>query len=236
MKQSIWAVLMLFVSSTFAQVPANQSIELTFVDHFTAGLIEQDIFVEKEPGSGLVFRLLAEERDLYLDAPLYASATTQHHNPFDAKKAGPYLKGEPLGLTLREWLNASGTATCTCEGGWGTFKADFENLVPNAVYTLWHFFMPAPPTEPFSGTLDLPIGERDGSQSVFATDAEGNASLDIHFERCLQLGENQLMSGLAIAWHSDKKTYASEPGPFGKSTHVQIFAMLPNVKDLITGR
>jgi hypothetical protein len=235
MKNAIRAALtalVLLVFSAFKGDPGDKPIELTFVDHLQAGLIELDVFVEKVPGSGLVYRVLPEERDQFLDAPLFTTATAQHHDPFDAKKAGPYLKGEPLGMTLREWLNASGTATCSCEGGWGTIKGEFENLVPNAVYTMWHFFMPAPPTEPFAGTLDLPLGERDGSQSVFTTDANGKATLDIRFERCLQLGENQLMSGLAIAFHSDKKTYASYPGPFGKVTHVQLFAMLPNVKDL----
>ena len=92
--------------------------------------------------------------------------------------------------------------------------------------------MPAPPTEPFTGTLDIPVGERDGSQSVFTTDKEGKAKVDIRFERCLELGNDQLMSGLAIAYHSDNKTYASSAGPFGKASHVQLFAMLPNKKDL----
>lgn len=217
---------------SFRTDPPDQTIELTFVDHLQAGLIEQDVFVEKVAGSGLVFRLLPGEKNQYLDAPLYATATAQHHDPFEVKKTGPYLKGAAIGMTLREWLGASGSATYTCQGGWGTLQAEFENLVPNAAYTMWHFFMPAPPTEPFTGTLDLPVGERDGSQSVFTTDEKGKASLDIRFERCLQLGENQLMSGLAIAYHSDQKTYASDPGPFGKVTHVQLFAMLPNIKDL----
>jgi len=235
MKPSNWTSLLaiaLFLGSAFTITPVHQPVELSFVDHLKAGLIEQDVFVEKVPGSGLVYRILPEERDQYLDAPVYSSAITIHHDPFDAQKTGPYLKGKPLGLTLKKWLSASGTATCTCEGGWGNLKASFENLVPNSVYTLWQFFMPAPPTQPFTGTLDIPLGERDGSQSVFVADANGKANLDIRFERCLQLGENQLMGGLAIAYHSDNQTYASDPGHFGKTTHVQVFAMLPNVRDL----
>ena len=31
--------------------------ELAFVDHIEAGMIEQDVFIEKVPGSGLVFRV-----------------------------------------------------------------------------------------------------------------------------------------------------------------------------------
>jgi len=33
--------------------------------------------------------------------------------------------------------------------------------------------------------------------------------------------------GLAIAWHSDGKTYASDAGPFGLTSHVQLFLLLP---------
>jgi hypothetical protein len=96
--------------------------------------------------------------------------------------------------------------------------------------------MPKPPTKPFTGTLDLPIGERDGSQSVFTTDSKGQATLDIKFEHCLQLTDTQLASGLAVALHSDGKTYGPEPGGFGKVTHVQLFAMLPDIDDVTVGK
>jgi len=46
------------------------------------------------------------------------------------------------------------------------------------------------------------------------------------------LSGDQLMSGVAIALHSDGRTYGSEPGAFGKVAHVQLFAMLPNEDDL----
>ena len=211
---------------------SGQTVELTFFDHLKAGLIEQDVFVEKIPGTGLVYRVLPDEREQYLDFPLYGTAIPQRHDPFDKKKVGPYLKGEPIGMTLKEWLGASGKATCTCEGGWTDFTANFDRLMPNSVYTLWHFFMPAPPTEPFTGILDLPLGDRDGSQSVFVTDGQGKAGVKLRFEQCLQLGGDQLMAGLAIAYHSDKMTYGSDPGAFGKLSHVHLFSMMPNEKDL----
>ena len=240
MKQLILTstVLALIISiSAFTNIdPTNKPIQLTFVDHLTAGLIEQDVFVEKTPGSGKVYRILPEEREKYLDAPVYTTAKSHHHDPFDVKKCGPYKKGQALGITMGEWLGGTGTAVYECEAGWGTIKASFEKLVPNATYTMWHFFMPAPPTEPFSGTLDVPMGDRDGTQSIFTTDSKGRAKLDIKFERCLQLSNSQLASGVAIALHSDEKTYGSHPGPFGSVTHVQLFAMLPHVNDHIAGK
>lgn len=202
-------------------------IELVFVDHLKAGLIEQDVFVEKQKGSGKVYRVLPSEREQYLNSKIYTIQNAEHHDPFDPKNAGPYKKGKYLGMTLAEWLKGKGTASYTCEEGWGTFKAQFEHLVPNSTYTMWHFFMPAPPTVPFTGTLDVPLGDRRGEQSVFKTDGKGNASIDVTFEHCLQMSGDQLMSGMAIALHTDGKTYGPDPGAFGKDTHVHLFAMLP---------
>ena len=167
----------------------------------------------------------------YTDREIYTSRGSHHHDPFDQKQVGPFDKGKDLGITLADWLNASGTATFTCNEGWGKLKASFQNLLPNSTYTVWHFFMPAPPPVPFTGTLDIPLGDRKGTQSVFITDENGNAEFEVTFERCLQLSGDQLMSGLAIALHSDGQTYGPEPGAFGKKTHVHLFAMLPNVKD-----
>ncbi|MEM6840996.1 MAG: hypothetical protein AAF632_02115 [Bacteroidota bacterium] len=222
-----------FVNSSFTSdetVPVK--LELTFVDHLTAGLIEQDVFVEKRPGSGEVFRVLISEKEQYLDSEIYTTKEPLHHDPFDPDNAGPYKKGKSLDMTLRDWLSASGTASYTCEEGWGVIKAEFKNLVPNATYTMWHFFMPAPPTVPFTGTLDVPLGDRKGVQSVFKTDNNGNATLDARFEHCLQMTGDQLMGGLAVALHTDGKTYGSAPGAFGRDTHVHLFAMLPTEDDI----
>ncbi len=235
MNKMIWVlfpVLTLILLSGFTPWKSTEpaEIELVFVDHLKAGLIEQDVFVEKKEGSGNVYRVLPKERDKYLDSKIYTIEKAEHHDPFDAKNAGPYKKGKYLGMNLSDWLKASGKATISCEQGWGRFKANFENLVPSSTYTIWHFFMPAPPTDPFTGTLDVPLGDRKGSQSVFNTDRNGNASVDLRFEHCLQMTGVQLMSGIAVALHTDGKTYGPDPGAFGKDTHVHIFAMFPDDK------
>ena len=228
---TLMAILISMASFVEGNEPKGE-IKLTFVDHLQAGLIEQDVYVEKVPGSGKVFRILPSEREKYLDFPVYKTAKPVHHDPFDQANCGPYKKGKALGFTLSQWLGGRGTGTLNCEEGWGTFKAEFENLIPNATYTMWHFFMSAPPTSPFNGTLDVPLGDRDGKQSTFKTDKHGKATLDVRFEQCLQLSNVQLMSGMAIALHSDGKTYGAIPGDFGTVTHVQLFAMLPDVDDV----
>lgn len=211
----------------------SYTVELTFVDHLKAGLIEQDVFVQKNEGPKNVFRVLPEEREQYLNHTLYTSKLPHHHNPFDKKLVGPYRRGKKIGISLRDWLKAKGTAECSCEGGWGTVKANFENLMPNAVYTLWHAFMAKDNKKHFIGTFDLPVGLRNGSQSIFKTNDQGNARLELTFPNCLQLTDSQLMSMLAVAWHSDEKTYGETPGPFGQVTHIQLFAVFPDQDNLI---
>lgn len=215
--------------SGYTQI-ANDTIRLLFVDHLKAGFIEQDVFVEKIPGSGQVYRILPSEREKYLKYPVYTTAKKQEHDPIDPAKCGPYQKGKALPFNMKEWLQAKGTATYICEDGWTKLHASFENLIPNAVYTMWHVIMAKPPVIPFTGTLNLPIGERDGSQSVFRTDENGNATLAISFDQCLELGNLQTATALAIAYHSDGKTYKGYVGPFGSVSHVQLFARLPDIE------
>ena len=62
-------VALVFTLSLNAQ--NNQKIELVFVDHLTAGMIEQDVFVEKLEGSCEVYRVLPQDREKYLDAEIF---------------------------------------------------------------------------------------------------------------------------------------------------------------------
>jgi hypothetical protein len=204
---------------------APVSIGLTFVYHVDADMAEQDVFVEREASSGEVFRATKADRDM--DQPVFAAAEAQPHNPFDPAAVGPYAKGADLGMTLGEWFGAEGRGTYTCENGEATIDVAFDGLAPDGVYTMWHFFMAAPPTDPFIGTYDLPMGSRDGAESVFNADSEGRAHVERTIKPCLQLSGEHLMAGLAIAYHSDGNTYGAEPGDFGLNSHVQMFLGLP---------
>ncbi len=226
MKKSAFILALIAVLATvwMAQA-APMSVKLQFVNHLQAKLPEQDVYLERVAGSGDVHRVTADDKDM--NATLYAAAEAVKHNPFDAKANGPYKKGKTLGLTLGQWLAATGSGTYTCANGQGTVSASFKKLIPNGTYTMWYFFLPMPPTQPFTGTLDLPLGARDGSQNAFKSDAQGNANFKAAFKPCLQLSGDQVASGLAIAWHSDGKTYYSDPGSFGSATHVQLFLLFP---------
>lgn len=202
--------------------PVSLVLDLKY--HVEDNLAEQDVYVERAGETG-VYRAARYDRDM--SAPLYASAQPVPHNPFDEGAEGPYRKGRPLGLTLGDWFGADGTVTYTCVDGAGTMDVELTGLVPNGVYTMWHFFMAMPPTRPFIGTYDLPVGDRNGTQSVFHADRSGRASFRREFQPCLQLSGEHLAAGLAVAWHSDGETWGVEPGPFGTGTHVQLYAFLP---------
>lgn len=201
------------------------AIDLAFITHLDANLPEQDVFIERVPGSGEVFR--ATPGDNNMDAELFKTATPVPHNPFDAAAIGPHPKGEAIGMTLGQWLKHRGTGNYSCENGEGTLRTSFDGLVPNGVYTMWHAFTAIPATKPFSGFLDLPLGARDGSTSVFVADDEGTAAFDHTFKPCLQMSDVWTTSLLAINWHSDGETYAGSPGAFGYNAHVPLFLMLP---------
>jgi hypothetical protein len=47
------------------------------------------------------------------------------------------------------------------------------------------------------------------------------------FTPCLQLTGEHLASSLAVAWHSNDKTYGALPGEFATNSHIQLFMSLP---------
>lgn len=212
-------------SATKTNYDAAEDMTLTFIFHIDDGMAEQDVFYERIPGSGEVFRPTAATRDM--DAPLYAPGVEVQHNFLDTTDTGPYPKGRPLGLTLGQWFAAKGGGTYTCENGRGTVDFTFENLVPNGVYTMWHDFMVWPPTEPFIGTYDLPFGARDGSENTFVAADDGSATFQRAISPCLQLTGEHLVADLGLAWHSDGKTHGPLPGEFSTLTHVQMYVTLP---------
>lgn len=203
----------------------KEEMTLAFLFHIDEGLAEQDVFYERVPGSGEVFRPTAATRDM--DAPLYAPAEPVPHTPLQTENVGPWPRGKALGITLGEWFAAKGEGTYTCEDGTGHVDITFTGLVPDGLYTMWHDFAIWPPTEPFIGFYDTPFGARDGSENAFTAQSDGSAQFERTITPCLQLSGEQLISELAIAWHSDGETHGYTPGTFSTDTHVQLYVPLP---------
>jgi len=228
----VWLGLGLSLTSARAEsVPGGSreiegyTIDLSFGTHLDASLREQDVFIERYPGADDVYRVTISDTDM--DAPLFKAANPVPRNPFDAAAVGPHAKGPPIGMTLGDWLRHKGAGTYTCRNGEGLIETRFSGLVENGIYSMWHVFTAIPATTPFSGFLDLPLGARDGSTSVFVADENGFATFRRSFRPCLQMSDVWITSQLAINYHSDGKTYAGRPGLFGYNAHVPLFLILP---------
>lgn len=228
-------LLKIVAASGLLAVPAwageeTKTIELAFVTHIEAGMTEQDVFIEREPGSGKVYRVTAGDHDL--SAPLFASAKAIAHNPFDPTAVGPYPKGDALGVTLGQWLKTAGRGTYSYRDGEGRLDLRFSGLVPNGLYTMWIVFSPVSPPKPFTGTLDLPLGAGDGSESSFRADADGAATFTHTFKPGLQFSDVWTNTMLGVCYHRDGKTHGGSAGPFGLHSHVPIFVKLPKREGL----
>ena len=209
---------------------AGGSVEVTFVDHITAGMVEQDVFVARE-GSDDVFRVTTEDQENYLKNVVFTTTSELAHDPVNMAAVGPFPKGRDLGFTLGAWLSATGSGSVSCTDGKGALNASFTNLAPNGVYSMWLFYVAIPFAEPWA-TYDLPFGARNGEESIFTADATGNATYSGSVGTCLQGSGSQIAEGLAIAYHSDGTGHGPHMGPAGKDAHVHLFLLLPPSADM----
>ncbi|NJN82363.1 MAG: hypothetical protein HC802_08870 [Caldilineaceae bacterium] len=212
------------VPAPMAREPIQADIE--FVTHIDFGMPEQDIFIESGDGASQVIRPLEEAEDVaILEQMIYAAAEATEHNPLELgpNPRGPFAKGEPIGVTLGEWLAATGKGTYTLEGHHATVDVQLENLVPNGVYTAWCGIITV--NEVFTAG-DLPCGAIDGSQSSFQADEDGNASYQVTMP-ALPASNETTFSDIAFAYHSDGQTCGHLPCEFGKNSHVQLFILEP---------
>jgi hypothetical protein len=213
--------MFLFCMVTVAQ-EADESIEMEFVNDLAMGIPIQDVYVD----TGMVQRVGSELTDAVLALPVYNS--TERHDadfeePFDI---GPFKKGEALGFTFGDWLTTSGKGTYTVDGNRATLDMQFENLVPDGLYTLWCLEISP---EAF---FELPCGAPDGSESIFTADADGNALVTLEMDAFPPSTDDHFYE-VALGWHSDGQTYGEVAGDFGKNVHVPIwFDFLPEHNDL----
>ena len=139
----------------------------------------------------------------------------------------PLLAPDGHQVTRAEWATAQGTATITCEEGGTRYDLEFTGLIPNGVYTIWHF----PTTEPItsrlpSGQIEDPmasgkglaggaLGDANGDDNAFTADAEGNAVLNVLAADRDPIPKCTLAGGtfLVVLYHLDNMTWGDGPGP-----------------------
>jgi LPXTG-motif cell wall-anchored protein len=207
----------------FAQ-PTPRVVDITFVNGVQAARALTDVFVARDgiPADQVVRLDTTGAKDSANQAKmLYASTAPVAPDP---KNLGPFPKGAALGVTLQQWLAATGSGSYSVDGDTAELKLSFQNLVPNGTYTMWCALVPsAPNTRPQL----LPCGAPDGSQNVFKADAQGNGAFDLNMKALPDTTPEQA-TVIAPAYHSDGKTHGASPGDFGLNSHVQlIFKLQP---------
>lgn len=210
-----------------AKQVATKTINVQFANHIQAKLPEQDVFIESKNNPNQVVRL---EKDVAKDQSLlaktvFAAASATAHDPFKLGQnpLGPFQKGKSLGITLGDWLAATGKGTYVVEGDNAKIDFSFQKLVPNATYTVWCSRLTFPPN---ANVVDKPCGNPDGSENIFKTDENGNGSFALTLKP-VEESTKETASIFAIAYHSDGKTYGANPGDFGLNSHVQLFFLVP---------
>lgn len=202
--------------------------ELQFMNHPEAMFPEQDVFVTREgfPATE-VYRVEGDDAQLddLLEQPAYAASVPVEHDPFKLGQnpLGPFRRGALLGFTLGEWLEGTGGGSYTVDDGRAELDLSFENLVPRGLYTVWCSRIKLPPNPTVT---DSPCGAPDGSENAFNADGEGSAKFALSMD-ALAPSTDEVLSVVALAYHSDGKTHGISPGEFGLNSHVQIFSMLP---------
>ena len=156
---------------------------------------------------------------------VYAAANATSHDIFKvgSNPLGPFQKGKSLGFTLSQWLSASGIGIYSVDGDDAEMQLSLQKLVPNGVYSVWCSRIKLPPDPSIE---DKPCGAEDGSQNTFKADSGGNGIIDLKL-KTLPESTKETVSALAIAYHSDGKTYGASPGDFGVNSHVQLLFMMP---------
>ena len=211
---------------------AAKEVNLQFANHLQMGMPEQDVFLEKKGGpANQVVRVEGNEAkdSTILSKEAYATASATPHDPFKvgSNPLGPYPKGVKLGFKLQQWLDASGSGTYTVTGNDAELKLSFDKLVHDATYTVWCSRLSFPPTPK---VVDTPCGKADGSQNSLKTDKNGKATFSVKMPKLVD-SSKETASVIALAYHSDGKTWGASPGEFGKNSHVQIVALVPTPDD-----
>ena len=135
--------------------------------------------------------------------------------PFDT---GPYPKGEPMNMTLGEYVGVVGYGTYTPHGDTATVELDFERLVPGGVYTMWcnilNFvelsMIEAPCISPGDQYYRFIAGEDGRAQITMILDAFPPSTDEAVYE-------------IAVGYHSNGLTYGPEMGKHGQDAHGIMF-------------
>ena len=136
-------VLGLFDSLVACATSTNIEVNaLQFVSYIQAGMAEQDVYLEI--GDGMGKRVEGSDSLSSITQMIYAASEPHAHDPFGISNApvGPFSIGSSLGITLGQWLGATGSGTYKrvhdpVYGDTAEISLTLAGLVPKGVYTLF---------------------------------------------------------------------------------------------------
>ena len=200
-----------------------------FSAHPRLGFPEYQVLVQQDDlNAEMGVRVdIEESRDpSNLDREIYVSAEKISHNPFSLKATptGPFALGESIGMTLDDWLAASGSGTYTVRGTQAEITMNLENLVPNGVYALWCSRIKLTPK---FDIVNEPCSAEDGSEKSFQVDAEGKADFTMSTQALPRIIDDKSVSVLALVYHGDGSAYDENLKILGQNGYVQMFTVLP---------
>jgi hypothetical protein len=258
MRLKHWIMLLVMVflltTSTIASEPVANSaatwkINVTLASPIylsTPRPIQDIYFVLNNTTPNMAYRVELDQAKDPMNLAREAYATT-NATPHDTYKImphplGPFPKGVDLGLTLGQWIAATGKGIYIEKNGSSTLNLTFRKLVPNGTYTIWCNRITMPPN--YKEVL-TPIGASDGSQNVFRADAKGNYTFNLKLEalpastnitwedysamyvtKKAPISTNITWTLISVVFHSDGRTHNATPGDWGKTAHSQLFHLM----------
>lgn len=91
--------------------------------------------------------------------------------PDDLVVIAPILDPDGDHVNLGDWMTAHGSVTATCVPGGTRYAFRFRKMIPNAVYTIWHF--------PDTGGGALATTSAEQIDNVFMTSKSGRANFSV---------------------------------------------------------
>lgn len=139
----------------------------------------------------------------------------------DTANIFPVIAPDGQQLTFAEWATATGSVTLTClEGGSTRFDVNLAGLIPNGVYTIWHFPLGAggalashPPVDinnvfvaSATGAVNASVVATDGDMTFFGSAASCQLPVPL---------QSQIADGIymVLVYHTDNMSWGAGPGP-----------------------
>jgi hypothetical protein len=208
--------------------PALHLEAVVLSTHTQHGLLEMDGYVERD---GQLWRPTPDQAANLSDAPVWSTAQPTEYD-YTYTHNGPFEKGTSTGFTLGQYLAGRAAVAYACQGGVASYDVVGTKLVPDGLYTLWTGHAELQKGIVLKETDQaFAAGPHDGSENTFRADAQGEAKLHVAIDTCLpptvlDAEGGGAMSYVALALHTDGRTWGAEPGPFGSATHIQMFGVV----------